>query len=35
MAALEDTMNLPLSGALFMLLTIMCVVAFSAVTVKY
>jgi len=35
MAALEDTMNLPLSGTLFMIFTIMCFDSFSAVTVKY
>jgi len=35
MAALEDTMNLPLGGVFFMFLTIMCFVAFSTVTVRY
>ena len=35
MAALEDTMNLPLCGVLFMYLTLMCFIAFSTVTVKY
>ena len=35
MENLEDTMNLPLFGILFMTLTQMCFDAFSAVTVKY
>jgi hypothetical protein len=35
MAALEDTLNLPLCGVLLMLLTVMCFVSFSTVTVKY
>jgi hypothetical protein len=34
-AAPEDTTNLHLCGVLFMLLTTMCVVVFSAVTVNY
>jgi hypothetical protein len=35
MAALEDTTNFGLCGLFLIMLVAMCVVAFSAVTVKY
>jgi len=35
MTALEDTMNLPLCGILFVYLPTLCLGAFSIVTVRY
>jgi hypothetical protein len=35
MAALEDTLNIGICGLFLLMLAALCVIAFSAVTVKY
>lgn len=35
MDVLEDAMNLPLCGVFLILLTLLCFIAFSAITVMY